>query len=472
MQPVINSAQAAEWDARSDRPTTDLMQRAGLAVALGAAELGAHYGRRVVVLAGPGNNGGDGYIAAKYLQRRGASVEVLALTEPRTDACRWAREEAIAARVEISSLRSPKEGPPPDLIVDALFGAGFRGLLPDEALPWADLDIPTLSVDVPSGLDATTGDAEGTCFQASRTVTFGALKVGHLLGVGPEVAGEVAVADIGLAKGSFEFALCEESDAPRPARPRGGHKWSVGSVMAVGGSPGISGALWLAARAALKAGAGAVRMATPGGIEATISSPELMTLGVGEGDKFSRADVATVLEAADRFDVLIVGPGLGPGQGDFVAGILKGRAGPVLLDADAINALDSTAPLADRSEPTVITPHAGEFERITGSKAEYAAAAELARETGTVVLLKGAVTFVGGEDLWAVTSGGSELATIGSGDVLAGMVAALWARGLDAETAARSAAYWHGRAGAHLRRSGTVTSEMLATEVAAWVWSE
>ncbi|MFQ5966582.1 MAG: NAD(P)H-hydrate dehydratase [Acidimicrobiia bacterium] len=472
MQPVITSAQAASWDARSETPVTDLMERAGMAVAIGAAELGASYGRRVIVLAGPGNNGGDGYVAAKHLKRRGAAVEVLALAEPKTDASRWARSQAHAARVPISPWRAPKEGPVPDLIVDALFGAGFRGVLGEETLPWTTANVPVVSVDVPSGLDATSGTAEGPTFAADLTVTFAALKVGHLLGIGPECSGRVTIADIGLSPGSFEFALCEESDAPRPTRPRAGHKWSVGSVMLAGGSPGISGALWLAARSALRAGAGAVRMALPGALEAAFSAPELMTLGVGASDRFSEADADTVLQAAGRFDVLVVGPGLGDSQEGFVGSIVERRVGPLLLDADALNAISDPSILTQRTESTVITPHAGEFARITGSEASYASAADLARSTGAVVLLKGSPTFVAGEDLWVVTSGGPELATIGTGDVLAGMVAALWARGLEGEAATRSAAYWHGRAGSHLARRGTVTSEALAEEIRAWAWPE
>jgi NAD(P)H-hydrate epimerase len=469
MKPVITAAQAAEWDAQASDPVETLMERAGLAVAVAAAELGAAYGRRVVVLTGPGNNGGDGYIAAKYLARRGAAVEVVPLGEPRSEACRWAAGQAIRAGVRMGTWRPPRSDEP-DLVIDALFGAGFRGALPSEIAPWTETSAPVVSVDVPSGLDATTGAAEGPGFEATRTVTVGALKVGHLLGSGPRVCGDVRVADIGLPQGVFEFRLCETEDAPRPRRSRTAHKWSAGSVMVVGGSPGISGAAILAARSALNAGAGAVRVVLPGELGRGVEAPELMTSAIGSGDRFAVSDAAAVLDMADRFDVLAVGPGLGPGQTEFVAMLVEGRSGPLVLDADGLNAIADVGLLAARSGPTVITPHAGEFRRLAGTDAGYEAASRVAQKADVVILLKGGPTFVAGRELWAVASGGPELATIGTGDVLTGMVAALWARGLDAETAARSGAYWHGRAGAARASAGTVTADTLAEEIRRWSW--
>jgi len=167
---------------------------------------------------------------------------------------------------------------------------------------------------------------------------------------------------------------------------------------------------------------------------------------------------------------MALGPGLGPGQEDFVAGLLQNWEGPLLIDADGINALRSPEALVERSYPTLITPHAGEFRRLTGLDASYRNAWELAVRTGAVVVLKGSPTFVAGEQLWAVTSGGAELATIGTGDVLTGLTAALWARGLDPETAGRSAAYWHGRAGSAIAQRSTVTAEQLAAEVGRFAW--
>ena len=168
-----------------------------------------------------------------------------------------------------------------------------------------------------------------------------------------------------------------------------------------------------------------------------------------------------------RFDVVIIGPGLGSAAdlGGFVSGFLEGCGGPVVADADALNALDGPRGLVREGE-TVITPHTGEFSRLTGGVASYQEAASLAASSGVTVLLKGAPTFVMGSERWVVNSGGPELSTIGTGDVLAGMIGALWASGLDGPAAARSGAYWHGRAGADLQRTRTVTADVLADHIA------
>jgi hydroxyethylthiazole kinase-like uncharacterized protein yjeF len=308
-------------------------------------------------------------------------------------------------------------------------------------------------------------------FRAAMTVTFHSPKVGQLIGIGPDVCGELRIRDIGLVGGDAEFFLADEEDAPRPPRLRTVHKWSAGSVLVVGGSPGMTGAPLLAARSALHGGAGSVSIATPGGLQEVYAAaaPELLNAAIGEGTSFSPDDASAVSAAGKRFDVLALGPGLGQGQDGFVAGLLGSWSGPVVIDADGLNALDPGM-LAARSAPTVITPHAGEFARLTGEEADYSHAADLAAKTGSVVLLKGSPTFVMGRAKWAIREGGAELATIGTGDVLTGLLAALWARGLDPEAAARSAAYWHGRAGRLLAQRETVTADALAVEVGRVAW--
>jgi ADP-dependent NAD(P)H-hydrate dehydratase / NAD(P)H-hydrate epimerase len=469
MRPVLTPAASARLDAASTDPGPVLMERAGLGVALAAVDMGARYGTRVTVLAGPGNNGGDGYVAARHLWERGVAVRVYALAEPRTDDARWAHEKAIDAGVPIYPFGPVVES---DLIIDALFGSGFRGILPDEVVPWIGTSAPVLSVDIPSGLDGTTGLAEGPVFRAATTVTFHSPKVGQVIGVGPDVCGQLRTRDIGLRGGDAEFFLAEAADAPRPVRSRTAHKWSAGSVLVVGGSPGMTGAPLLAARSALHGGAGAVSIATPGGLQSVYSAaaPELLNVAIGNGVRFEAEDAHALANAARRFDVLALGPGLGPGRDEFVAAVLASWAGKLLIDADGLNALQSPDALAARSAPTVITPHAGEFRRLTGTDADHIQAADLATRAGVVVLLKGSPTFVMGTTRWAVDAGGRELATIGSGDVLTGLLAALWARGLDAETAARSAAYWHGRAGRSLADRQTVTADELAVEVGTVAW--
>ncbi|MCP4309523.1 MAG: NAD(P)H-hydrate dehydratase, partial [bacterium] len=447
MRLVISPAESNRLDAASVEPVEILMERAGLGVALAAVDMGVGYGSRVIVLAGAGNNGGDGYVAARYLQQRGVQVKVHALGYPRRDysPARLAAVRAAGAGVKVVDLGGPE---PADLIIDALFGVGFRGQLPDDVLPWLDHPAPVLSVDVPSGLQAGTGLVDGDAFVASGTITFHAFKPGHLLGEGPERCGVVDIVDIGLQGGDPELRLCEFEDAPVAQRPRTAHKWSVGSVAVVGSSRGMVGAGVLAAEAALNAGAGSAAVVCPGAMQSQVAAltSGLLSKGVGTGDSFSVDDVDAVLEYTDRFDVVVLGPGLG-GDDGFANEIVAKRAGKLLIDADGLNNLGGVDPLADRTGPTIITPHAGEFARLTGVEASYTAAMPVVDDAGVVILLKGNPTFVLGTEQWVVTTGGAELASIGTGDVLSGVVAALWSGGLEAETAARSGAFWHGIAG-------------------------
>ncbi len=468
MRPVITPEESARLDAASDVSIDVLMERAGLGVALAAARMGAAYGSKVAVLTGPGNNGGDGHVAARHLLRRGVDVAVHAHGDvPDEDsAAGRAAAAAAAAGVPIGRLGDLVEA---DLVIDALFGVGFHGRLPPEVLPWTDSSARVLAVDVPSGLDAGDGSVAGPVFLADTTVTFDAVKVGHLLGDGPRVCGRLEVAPIGLPDPDAAFWISDDDDAPAPPRDLDAHKWSVGSVAVVGGSAGMVGAAVMAAKAALSFGAGAVRLVVPGGLrpEAAAGNPEIMTGGVGSGDSFAPQDGGQIRDALGRFDVLVLGPGIGKGRGRLVTDLLQRWDRPLVLDADGISGA-STGALQARPGPTVITPHAGEFERLTGEAAGHGAAFTLAEATGTVVLLKGSPTFVGGKERWAVTTGGPELASIGTGDVLAGMIGALIARGLDIETAARSAAHRHGLAGRSLAAVTSVTATGLLDEIGRW----
>ncbi len=465
MRLVITPEESNRLDAESIEPVETLMERAGLGVALAAVDMGVGYGSRVVVLAGAGNNGGDGYVAARYLQGRGAKVTVHALGYPkdRESVAGQAWVRAVSSGVDVVDFGVPE---PADLVIDALFGVGFRGELPDEVAPWLDHDAPVLAVDVPSGIQAGTGDVTGEAFCADATITFHALKPGHLLGEGPDRCGVVDTIDIGLVGGEPVLRLCEIEDAPVARRRRTAHKWSVGSVAVVGSSRGMIGAGVLAARSALNAGAGSAAIVCPGAMQSQVAAmtPGLLTRGVGEGDRFTTADVEAVLAFTQRFDAVVLGPGLGDDDG-FAEAIVAGREGKLLIDADGLNNLSGLEPLANRNSPTIITPHAGEFKRLTGEPADYQSAMAVADETGAIVLLKGNPTFVLGAEQWVVTTGGPELATIGTGDVLAGVVAALWACGLDGETAARSGAFWHGVAGADLSSRRIVTATELMSTV-------
>ncbi|MDE0642731.1 MAG: NAD(P)H-hydrate dehydratase [bacterium] len=468
MRPVLTAEQSRHQDAQAADDPCVLLDRAGWAVARQAVAMDVGYGSQVAVLAGPGNNGGDGYVAAHYLAARGVSVDVYPLASPRTDPAQWAHELVRQAGVPI---RDREENRPADLVIDALFGGGFRGTLPNlsnRATPMDGSPAPWLAVDVPSGLDATTGEAASGTMPARATVTFHGYRVGHLVGSGPDLCGRIVVADIGLPDIEPEMWLCEESDAPLPVRSRTAHKWSSGSVLVIGGSDGLDGAATLTARSALRAGAGAVMIACPPTVEDRVRAPEIMTRAVGSGRSLTIDDLPPVLELVQRFDLAVIGPGLGtsPDLSGFVNRFLQDWPGPVVADADALNALDGPAGLIRNGE-TVITPHTGEFQRLTGWPGSYEAASRLAHETGVTVLLKGSPTFVIGEERWVVDTGGPELATIGTGDVLAGMIGAFWAaRGGSGTQAARSAAYWHGVAGAELQANRTVTADRLVEQVA------
>src|SRR5690606_12566157 len=246
----------------------------------------------------------------------------------------------------------------------ALFGGGFRRGLPPEVEPWLDQAAPVLAVDVPSGLDPDTGEAPDGSFHADRTVTFEALKAGHLLGEGPQRCGTVVVAPIGLAEGEPVMGVAESADAPRPSRPRDAHKWSAGSVLVVGGSEGMVGAAVMAGRAALHFGAGAVGVASAQRDVVAGLAPELLT--------YSLDDLPAAIE---RYEVVVVGPGLGP-RVDITARVLD-SADHVVADADA---LADVAPLTKRRGGLVITPHIGEFRRLTDVTPGPEGAAALARQ--------------------------------------------------------------------------------------------
>lgn len=455
MKPVLTADEYNRVDKAFTGDLIQAMDRAGYAVALAAARNGAGYGSRVSVLTGPGNNGGDGYVAARYLSERGCHVVIHALGEPKTNEASDAAAKARAAGVRVEPIGEPGDE---DLIVDALFGGGVRGGLPESVLPWVDAPAPVVAVDYPTGLDPNTGKVEDVSFSAIETVTFQSLKTGHVRGRGPDVCGVVTVVDIGIPDGEPCMYVAEAGDAPRPGRKRHDHKWSTGAVLVVGGSTGLVGASIFAGQSALRFGAGSVVVATPNRDTVAGVAPELPT--------FSPSDA---LSRVDRFDVVLAGPGLDASELGSVLPILA-KAQRVILDAGALNsqALDSAL---EGDGQVVITPHTGEFERVTGVEPGAFAARSFATRRGITVLLKGNPTLVSDGGLPVlVDTGGPELASIGTGDVLAGMIAALWARGLDPTTAAISGAYWHGVAGADLSAQETVTAPRLVSHVGRFAW--
>jgi NAD(P)H-hydrate epimerase len=435
--PIVTPDEMAAIDQEAPEPVEVLIERAGAATAWAARRLlGGTYGRRVVVIAGKGNNGNDGRSAARRLARWGSRVEV------------------------VDAASAPRALPRCDLVVDAAYGTGFRGT-------WSAPEPGTarvLAVDIPSGVDGTSGAAVGTPLAADATVTFAALKPGLVLEPGASLAGDVHVADIGLDVSRARAHLVEVDDLRGwlPARTATTHKWKS-AVWVVGGSPGLEGAAALTASAAMRAGAGYVRWSSPGTGPGAAKPVEVVGTALpatGWG--------ADVLADAERFGAFVIGNGLGldRAHAPAVRDVVAGSPRPVVVDADALTLLGPTVIECARAT-TVLTPHDGELERITGAPPgadRIGAARDLAARAGCVVLLKGRATVVADPTGAVLVSrfGDERLATLGSGDVLAGTIAALAAQGLDPFLAAAAGAALHGRAGRVGWRRGLTAGDLVA----------
>jgi NAD(P)H-hydrate epimerase len=423
----------------------ELMERAGAAVAH-EAMLAFPAARSFACVCGGGSNGGDGRVAARVLREAGHVADETA--EP--------------------------DGY--DVVVDALFGTGFRGAPRPDAAELIErinaASAPVVSVDLPSGVDASTGEIAGAVVDADLTVTFHAHKVGLAIGPGRFHAGRVVVADIGLEAAPTRHRRA--SAALLSIVPRRGArdtKYSSGSVIVVGGQPGMTGAACLSAMAALRADAGYVTLAIP---EEALPAAEVLALEpvkIGWSD----ADAAeTIVRAAERASSLAIGPGLGRSdeRRALVRELLERVQLPAVVDADALFGLEPIV----RAAHTVLTPHAGELARLLDTDSAWveahrlAAAQQAAERFQAVVLLKGADTIVAapGDGVVVCDLGPPSLATAGTGDVLTGVVAAFLAKGLEPQLAAAAAAVAHARA-AELapHRTGLVASDLLASLPAA-----
>lgn len=442
-----------------------LMENAGRAVADGVAAT-VSSGARVVVVAGPGNNGGDGFVAARLLAERGYPVRVLLFgtrEKLKGDAAvmaqRWKGEVAPAAASAVA---------PADVIVDALFGAGIDRPLEEPALAMIGAmnacGVPIVAVDLPSGINGNDGTVMGAAVKAARTITFFRRKPGHLLLPGRTYCGEVKVADIGTPSKVLD-RIAPRTNVNRPELwsshfpiPRAeGHKYSRGHAVVLSGGLNSTGAARLAARGALRAGAGLVTIASPREALSVNAAASLavMVRPVDGAGEFS------ALLADKRFNAVAMGPGAGVGT-ELREKVLAALAGEraVVLDADALTSFaDDPGPLINairrRKSATVLTPHQGEFARLfrtipkvldTNSKLERARNG--ATTTGAIVLFKGADTVVAAPDGRAAIADNAPpwLATAGSGDVLAGMIAGLLAQGMPGYEAACAAAWLHAEA--------------------------
>jgi hydroxyethylthiazole kinase-like uncharacterized protein yjeF len=483
----------------------DLMERAGAGVARAIER--AWPDGQVTVVCGKGNNGGDGLVVARLLRDAGREVRVVCVAPP--------DELSGDARASLERLRGPGpvrlDGSPwshpggaqagsaqwhadgdalagATVVVDALLGTGFqgepRGAVAEAIHAIGHAGAPVVSVDVPSGVDASTGAVAGSAVRASLTVTFHAAKPGLWIHPGKAHAGEVQTLGIGIPRGAPEassIGLIAPSVLDQlPRRGADSTKFVSGHVLVTGGSRGLTGAPRMASEASMRAGAGYVTACIPAslqGIFAAAGTPEIMTLGMpDEGGALTLDGVSAVLDASARGGALALGPGLGrsPGSFEFARALAGSAEVALVLDADGLNAhAGRLGDLTARSAPTVLTPHAGELARLLELES-----AEIDRErlrhvrsaaerSGAVVVLKGDDTLIADPDgRVAVSPGGSPaLATAGTGDVLTGVVSAMLAQGLDAFSAAAAGVWLHAQAARLAARRVGAAEGVIASDV-------
>jgi len=480
---LCTAAQMREIDRRAIQeygiPSLLLMENAGRAVAVRASEvLREGSGRRVVVLCGKGNNGGDGFVAARHLQTRAYSVSCLLagnFDELRGDA-RINLDLALKFGIPVRpftewSADLDDELRPADLVIDALLGTGSqgepRGAIGAAIGALSAAGLPTLAVDIPSGLDADTGQVAQSHVRADETVTFGLPKIGLAIYPGRAAAGRITVADISLPLPllGHESISLEWVDRALtlpfwPERATTSHKGESGRLFVLAGSAGMTGAATLTCLAALRAGAGLVTLGIPASLNAIleVKLTEAMTLPLPETETHGHAlgSWEIVREWAERVDALALGPGFGrdPRSGELVRAVLQETRQPTVVDADG---LFHVSPAEERTfhSQCVITPHPAEMARLLGTATadvqsnRLEVAKTAAARLGCVVVLKGAATVIAAPDGRAAinSTGSPALATGGTGDVLTGMVAAAMARKLAPYEAAVAAVYLHGLAG-------------------------
>ena len=475
-------------------PGGHLMERAGLAVATEILE--RYEPEEAVVFAGKGNNGGDGFVVARELFDAGVEVTVFVLAPPEEYEGDARLNLDILAALGVDVRPAAGEGGAlaedtmvltemADVVVDAIFGTGFTGAVKGSAAAAVELinEAPgaVVSIDIMSGVGASTGAVHGPAVVADLTVTLHAAKVGHFVTPGGALSGEVVIAPIGIP------ALCDhdpdvwmltEEAMGELVVPKGSldHKRSVGTVLVVGGSKGMEGAAHLAAFAALRGGAGLVHCALPDGAGTQKPFAEVITVTVpGDDGQFGLAARSAVFAQAEQLKAVAAGPGLGRAdEAQLLVKELVGLDRPLLLDADALFALgDRPELLADRAQPTVLTPHEGELGRLLGRPAAEVAAQRLecaraaAQRANATVLLKGEATIVADPSgrAYVVPTGNPGLATPGTGDVLSGVIVAQLAKGLPATDAACLGAYLHGLAADLAAEEAVGTDCMVASDL-------
>ncbi len=454
-------------------PGAVLMERAGVAM---AADILGRYtprldrpGLRALTICGGGNNGGDGFVIARELHRAGVEVAVVATKDE------YSGDPETNLRI-LRNLGVEVHGPEDldglldgtGLVVDALLGTGFSGEVREkEASLIRQLNatgVTTIAVDVPSGVDGSTGEVQGEAVRAGLTLCAHAAKIGCVISPGREHAGEVVAVDIGIPPEADVEPSVAWTDkpsirglVPRTAEPA--HKYSAGALLVVAGSKGVTGAPVMVVEGAQRTGCGIVFLATPASaapdVDLRLTETLVYAMPEDRAGQITSEALEQVLEQAERATAVVVGPGMGTGEEGtkLVEGILGRTEVPVLLDADAISNLSGSDALSEREAPTILTPHPGELSRLMESGTQELQARRLhsaqkaSEKHGCCVLLKGSDTIVTQDDLAAVNSTGSvALATAGTGDVLSGVIGALLSRGMEPYEAARVGAWVHGRA--------------------------
>jgi len=474
MKPVLTPAEAGELDrtAQADGVAAiDLMERAGRAVARSCVDLsGGAYGRRAVVVCGKGNNGGDGYVAARHLARWGFRVAVVTLGEPGDLGEPAATNLGRLAEVGVRTTSFVRDGldrelARSDVAVDAIFGTGFRGRAAGD---WASaIDAlnatlaPVVAVDIPSGVDGASAAVEGVAVQADLTVAFGAAKTGEVLMPGAGYAGDLRVVDIGFPDDLVPDAtgLTEPADVVGiwPERAEDAHKKASGTLVIVAGSRRMTGAAKLIARAAVRIGAGYVFLAVPEPIlpviQTELTETVFVPLPATDDGTIAPDALDPVMRILEGADAMAIGPGLSTQRDTqgFVRSLVRESPVRFVLDADGLNAFAGQADaIADRKAEAILTPHLGELARLIDADPDrLAAARSLAARTDAVGLVKGGRSVIARPDGTARINptGSAVLATAGTGDVLTGTIGGLLARGLEPFTAAWAGAYVHGIAG-------------------------
>jgi hydroxyethylthiazole kinase-like uncharacterized protein yjeF len=446
LEPLLTAEETRRAEEAHEGSLEELMERAGRAVAEVVLE---RFPGRVAVVCGGGSNGGDGRICARALREAGREVALV---------------EGFGELAE------------PDVIVDALLGTGLHEAPREDVARMIGLingaGVPVVSVDVPSGINASTGEVAGAAVRATVTVTFAAAKVGLAIAPGRFHAGSVHVASIGLAVSAHEHALVPASALAEIPRKSGeSTKYRAGSVLIVGGSPGLTGAPMLAALAAFRADAGYVTVAAPESalpvLEGRLLEAVKRPLPEDAAGRLLPRAADAVLAAAAKADVVAIGSGLGRSDGtrELVRVLLERLETPVVLDADALWGLEPF----ERRPPTILTPHSGELAALLGLDSReldahrLAAVRRAASIFGSIVLLKGADTLVTAprEGVLVASYGAPVLATAGTGDVLTGVVAAFLAKGVEPRFAAAAAAVAHGLASRLVAEPGLIASDLL-----------